>query len=110
MTTTNLELTMGERLLTYRRRRGLQLRDVARAAEAILPMSMSISRETIRRMEVGAIPEAKANPVHVAALAEVYGVGVGDISASAAEALDGVRGLLTRSTGCTDHVVVGRAA
>lgn len=104
-----IDLTMGERLRIIRSRQRRELRDVAREAQALLPPSLSMSRETLRRLEVGIISEDKANPVHIAALAQVYGVRISDISPPAAEAL-GTVDLLIRSTGCTHDVLVGRAA
>lgn len=99
MSQQTFELTMGERLRVLRHRSGLSQDEAAIEAQKRLPLSLSMSRELLRRLEIGAIQEDRANPVHVAALAGVYGARVGDISPAAADALGSVD-LLIRSTGC----------
>lgn len=96
--TDTIEFTMGEKLAAYRRRQRLPIDQAAALAQEVLPLSLSMSRELLRRIEAGLITEAKVNPVHVAALAKVYGVRVSDISPSIADDL-GVVDLLIDSTG-----------
>lgn len=98
--------SFGARLVAARK--GQLLDDVAYHVRQHLPSSMAVSRETIRRMETGIIPESKANPVVVAALAAVYEVPVASLSKSVAADLDRLRPILTVSPEYVDGSHGGR--
>ena len=68
------------RMLEARTRSGLRLDEASVMARDILGASYGPSRETIRRYETGMISEERADPLVVIALAEIYGVSVGQIS------------------------------
>jgi hypothetical protein len=72
----------------------MRLDDAAYLARQILPPTMPISRETIRRYETGRVPEKEANPLYVAALAVVYGVRTADLSEQASEGVASIFGVL----------------
>lgn len=88
LVSTNTHLDFGERLSAARCHQGLRLDDAAYLARQLLPVTLAISRETIRRYEIGLVPEASANPIYVAALAVVYKVTVTELSPVAAADMD----------------------
>lgn len=87
-------LDFAARLRAARDNRGMRLDDAAYLARQILPPTMPISRETIRRYETGRVPEKEANPLYVAALAVVYGVRTADLSEQASEGVASIFGVL----------------
>lgn len=76
--------TLGSRLRTAREAKGLSLLDAMTEVRSLLPRSMWVTDATIRRLEVGETPEAKADPVLLATLCAVYGVKVSEMSEVAA--------------------------
>ena len=80
------------------RRNELQMRldDAAYLVRQRLPQPMGLSRETLARLERGQVPEDRADPVVIAALADVYGCPVAELSPLAATHLSSLRQLLDR--------------
>ncbi len=89
------------RMRSQREAAGFSLSEATFELRSVLPKALWCSLETIRRMENGRTTEAKADPVLVTALADVYGCKVRDLSPSIAEGLEGLRDLLSRSSACT---------
>lgn len=83
MATTTEAATLGELLRMWREAAGLQLDDVAYLARQRLRGRLTISRETIRRIEVGIIPEDRIDPVHLFAIIATYGKTIDDLPAAA---------------------------
>lgn len=90
-------MEFAERMKQARTAAGLSLIDVVVAIRAELPRPLWVSTDTIRRMETGDTPEEKANPVTLAALARVYGVGIADLSDFGYKAFEVVKDLAVRS-------------
>lgn len=93
-TTITAPETLGELLRTWREGAGLQLDDAAYLARQQLPARMTISRETIRRIEVGTIREDRIDPVHLFAIVAAYGKTLSDLPAAASLDADRLRDLL----------------
>lgn len=64
-----------------------------------LPRSRWVTNETLRSYENGTKTEDKADPVVVAALADVFGCSIADLSPTIAESSVMIRDLLLRLTG-----------
>lgn len=93
--------TLGERLRQLRDARGLSLVDAMTEARVLLPRALWITNETIRRYEKGIVPEDQADPVILAALAQVYNVPLADLSSAAHRACNQVWTLLGVAGGGT---------
>lgn len=87
-------LDFATRLRAARDNKDMRLDDAAYLARQILPPTMPISRETIRRYETGRVAEHEANPLYIAALAVVYGVRTADLSERASEGIASIFGVL----------------
>ncbi len=68
------------RMQEARQRAGMRLDEASVEARRVIGGEYGPSRETIRRYEAGLISEDRADPLIVIALAEVYGVSVGQLS------------------------------
>lgn len=75
---------------------GLRLDEASVEARRILGATYGPSRETIRRYEVGLITEERADPLVVTALAEIYGVNVGELSWPLAQQAKSIHKLMGR--------------
>jgi transcriptional regulator with XRE-family HTH domain len=84
------------RLQIARQRSGLRLDEASVEARRALGASYGPSRETIRRYEIGMVSEENADPVIVAALAEIYGVSVGHLSWVVAQQVQNLQSLVRR--------------
>ena len=73
----------------------MSLKDVMIRSGQILPPTSWVTAETIRRYEAGLVPEHKANPVLLAALATIYRVPLRELSDVAADSVDRLIELLT---------------
>lgn len=73
------------RMLEARNRAGMRLDEASVEARRVLGAEWGPSRETIRRYETGKITEDRADAMIVTALAEVYGVSVGELSRAIAD-------------------------
>lgn len=67
-------LTMAERFRIARLRAKISQAEAALAAQRYLPEWTPMSREVVRRLEAGLIPEGRMNSLQVLALGRVYGV------------------------------------
>lgn len=85
----------GRRLEKARTDAGLRLDDASYKVRELLG-PMGCSRETIRRYEIGKVPEEKWDPIIILALAEVYGVPVIDLSNIAVAALQTASAVIVR--------------
>lgn len=85
-----------QRLRSRRNEREMRLDDAAYLVRQRLPRATGLSRETLARLERGQVPEDRADPVVIAALADVYECPVGELSPVAVVHLDSLRQLLER--------------
>jgi len=79
-----------------RQRAGMRLDEASVEARRVLGSEMGPSRETIRRYEAGLISEDRADPLIVTALAEIYGVSVGQLSWVIARQSQAISKLISR--------------
>lgn len=86
----------GSRIRHQREDAHLSLIDLMIEVRARLPRSKWVTHETLRGYENGTRPEDRADPVVVAALADVFGCRVEDLSPLVAEAADVIRELLVK--------------
>lgn len=84
------------RMQEARNKCGLRLDEASVEARRILGASYGPSRETIRRYEAGLISEDNADPLIVTALAEIYGVSVGQLSWHIAQQTRAISKMMTR--------------
>lgn len=84
------------RMQEARQRSGMRLDEASVEARRILGASYGPSRETIRRYEAGLITEDNADPLIVTALAEIYGVSVGQLSYSIAQQSKAINKMFSR--------------
>ena len=102
----NARKGFAKRLTQAREATGLTLAEAAVYATQATNGGRRISHSTIQRMEVGMIPEDKADPIIVAALARVYGRDIETLSADAASRLVGLRELLVSQLRWIDELAV----
>lgn len=93
---TKVMLDWAQRLRSRRNACQMRLDDAAYLVRQRLPQPMGLSRETLARLERGQVPEDRADPVVIAALADVYCCPVAELSPVAAVHLDSLRRLLDR--------------
>lgn len=79
---------LGERLRRERERNGLSLLDAMTEVRRLLPRPLWVTHETLRRYEKGLVPEEKADPVLLEALAIAYGVRLEELSPAADAAFE----------------------
>lgn len=97
-TPTTTRTAFGKRLLAAREKAGMRLDTAAVRAQDELRSSFGPSRETIRRYEIGAVDEDRADMVIVAALARIYKVPMESLSAVLAAQMNHVAGWATPIT------------
>lgn len=93
------------RMQEARQRSGMRLDEASVEARRVLGAEYGPSRETIRRYEAGMIAEDRADPLTVVALAEIYGVSIGQLSfviARQAKAINRMMGRHLRRDGLDD--------
>lgn len=85
-----------KRMRDARMAAGLRLDEASVDARRVLGTDWGPSRETIRRYESGLISEDRADPLVVTALAEIYGVSVGQLSWKVAQQTDFILNLVRK--------------
>lgn len=66
----------------------MRLDDAAVKLRDLIGPVLGVSRETIRRYEIGAVPEDEWDPIVIAGLADLYGVTIARLSPNVPERLD----------------------
>lgn len=87
----------GTHIRQHREAADLSLRDLHVELQSRLPRSRWVSYEKLRRYENGMMPETRADPLLVIALADVFGCKVAELSPIADQAVQVMRDLLIRS-------------
>lgn len=101
--------TYGTRIRRRREKAGLSLINVMVEMRSRLPRSQWPSQEKLRRYESGAVPETRADPLLIVALADIFGCKVADLSPVASEAVQSMRDLLIRSC-CSQYSALSATA
>lgn len=95
-TITSPPTEFARRMREARERSGLRLDEASVDARRVLGAEWGPSRETIRRYENGMISEERADPLVVVALAEIYGVSVGQLSWVIANQVDTISRMMRK--------------
>lgn len=77
--------TLSANLKERRKQAGLSLEEVAFRIRPVLPQSLWVTAETIRKYENGIVPAHKANTILLAALCSVYGCKLSDLAEDTAK-------------------------
>lgn len=88
-----------QRMRRARTDAGLSLASATYLLRDALPERITVSIETVRRLETGFTPEEAASPIIVAALAQIYGKPVEELSASAAHDVERILSVLSAANG-----------
>lgn len=91
-----------KRLREARQNAGMPLDVASVYVRELLGSDWGLSRETLRRYEDGTTTEDRADPLVVAALADLYGVPLEWLSASVADRMEHIHSLTTRVLGLTN--------
>lgn len=100
MSTPDTTAEFASALEAARKTKGLSYKDVGRAVFLLLG-PMAPGQEWLRRWHVGDMAPERADLVVCAALAEVYGVTLSELSPVVADRYEGVRDLLIRVKRCS---------